>query len=156
METNLIQYKRILIAVDHTSCCKTALQHGYSLAVLHKASIALIHVNEPISPTTFTTDPVLGQQPVIIPENMVYEEEEINRNLLEEYTKELKGVSEIFTFIRTGQPREEILNVAEEWKADLIVVGNHKKTGLDHLLSGSVSQRIARKSSCPVLIIPKC
>lgn len=156
METKLIQYKRILIAVDHTSCCKTALQHGYSLALANQSVIALVHVNEPISPTTFTTDPVLGQQPVIIPENMVYEEEEHNRLLLESYCEELKGISEIFTFIRTGMPREEILSVAEEWNADLIVVGNHKKTGLDHLLSGSVSQSVARKASCPVLIIPKC
>lgn len=155
-EMNLIQYKRILIAVDETNSCKQALQHAYSIAKLNDSIIALLHVNEPISPTNFTTDPVLGQQPVLIPDNLIFEEEEQSRNLLNMYSDYFKGIHEIFTFVRTGTPREEILIVAKEWGADLIVLGHHKKTGLDQWFSGSVSQSIAKHAECPVLVIPKC
>lgn len=155
-QTNLIQYKRILIAVDETNSCKEALQHAYSLAKIYHSAIALLSVNEPISPTNFTTDPVLGQQPVIIPDNILFEEEEESRKLLQIYSEEFQGIKEIFTFVRTGTPREEILIVAKEWAADLIVLGHHKKTGLDQWFSGSVSQSVAKRAECPVLIVPKC
>jgi nucleotide-binding universal stress UspA family protein len=53
-----------------------------------------------------------------------------------------------------AEPQDEILAVAEECKADLIILGTHGRTGFDHFISGSVSESVARKSKCPVLIIP--
>ena len=47
-----------------------------------------------------------------------------------------------------------ILQQAEEWGAELIVVGTHGRSGLYHFLMGSVAEHVARKSACPVLIVP--
>ncbi len=47
-----------------------------------------------------------------------------------------------------------ILQQAEEWHADLIVIGTHGRGGLYHFLMGSVAEHVARKSACPVLIVP--
>ena len=50
-----------------------------------------------------------------------------------------------------GDPASEILKVAHQRQCDLIVMGTHGRTGLRHLLLGSVAERIVRKASCPVL-----
>jgi universal stress protein A len=55
--------------------------------------------------------------------------------------------------VRTGVPFEEIVKVADEERADLIVMGTHGRTGLDHFLLGSVAERVIRLAPCPVLTV---
>jgi nucleotide-binding universal stress UspA family protein len=55
--------------------------------------------------------------------------------------------------VREGEPRRVILDSAEAWCANVIVVGSHGKTGLDRLLLGSVSEHIARHATCSVEIV---
>jgi nucleotide-binding universal stress UspA family protein len=57
------------------------------------------------------------------------------------------------TVVQEGEPRRVILDCADAWHADLIVVGSHGKAGLDRLLLGSVSEHIARHASCSVEIV---
>jgi nucleotide-binding universal stress UspA family protein len=52
-----------------------------------------------------------------------------------------------------GVPFVEIIRYARESGMDLIVMGAHGRTGLGHLLIGSVTERVVRKSSCPVLTV---
>jgi nucleotide-binding universal stress UspA family protein len=59
------------------------------------------------------------------------------------------GVS---TRIVEADPRTAILEVAEEWKADLIVLGSHGRTGIKKLLLGSVAESVARHARCSVMI----
>lgn len=156
METKPIKYQRILIATDDTECSKKALHHGYNLAKNMESSVALIHVIEPASPTNYGADPLMGQQPIIVPETTEIQEENSKR-LLDEISKEFHDVKEVFTFTRIGTPKQEILTVASEWAADLIIMGTHGRTGFDHFISGSVSESVLRRASCPVLVVPgKC
>lgn len=53
-----------------------------------------------------------------------------------------------------GKPAEEILNIANNWEADLIVAGTHGRTGLQHLLTGSVAEYLIRHAKIPVMVIP--
>jgi nucleotide-binding universal stress UspA family protein len=55
--------------------------------------------------------------------------------------------------VRDGDPRQAILACAEEWHADLIVLGSHGKNGFDRLILGRVSDGVARQASCSVEII---
>lgn len=156
METKIRKYQRILIAADDSECSKKALQHGYELARLMDSSVALIHVIEPASPANYGADPLMGQQPLIIPETTEIQEEN-SKKLLDEISTGFGDVKEVFTFSRIGTPKQEILAVANEWSADLIIMGTHGRTGFDHFISGSVSESVIRKASCPVLVVPsKC
>lgn len=120
------------------------------------AAVALIHVIEPAAPTNYGADPLMGQQPIVIPETTEIQEEN-SRVMLEELSKQFEGVKEVFTFSRIGSPKQEILAVASEWAADLIIMGTHGRTGFDHFISGSVSEAVVRRASCPVLVVPsKC
>jgi universal stress protein A len=55
--------------------------------------------------------------------------------------------------IATGHPADTIVRVARERKADLIVMGTHGRTGLQHVLLGSVAEKVVRLASCPVLTV---
>jgi universal stress protein A len=55
--------------------------------------------------------------------------------------------------LEEGAPVAEILRVAQESKCDLIVMGSHGRTGLAHLLMGSVAEQVVRKATCPVLVV---
>jgi nucleotide-binding universal stress UspA family protein len=52
-----------------------------------------------------------------------------------------------------GEPREEILAMAEAWPADAIVVGSHGRKGLDRVLLGSVSDGVVRHAACSVMVV---
>jgi nucleotide-binding universal stress UspA family protein len=103
--------------------------------------------------TSYTGDPLLGQQPLIMPE-IAQLQEEASRAVLERFGELWSGEQELTTFSQIGNPRVEILATAEEWKADLIILGTHGRTGFDHFISGSVAEGVARRSLCPVLIVP--
>ncbi|MCD1293962.1 universal stress protein [Methanocella sp. CWC-04] len=57
------------------------------------------------------------------------------------------------TFIARGYPGEEILKLADQERVDMIVVGSLGKSGLEHLLIGSVSEEVVKKAPCPVLVV---
>jgi nucleotide-binding universal stress UspA family protein len=61
----------------------------------------------------------------------------------------------ITTVTYTGFPHVEIINSAKEVNADMIVMGTHGRTGLSHVLLGSVAERVIRTSDIPVLTVRK-
>jgi nucleotide-binding universal stress UspA family protein len=66
----------------------------------------------------------------------------------------LAGNKQVLSFIEEGKPSEVILEAADNWQADLIVMGTHGRTGISHLLMGSVAEKVIRYSKKQVLIIP--
>jgi nucleotide-binding universal stress UspA family protein len=63
-----------------------------------------------------------------------------------------EGVA-VKAFVMSGKPAEAIIQVAEERRADLVVVGSHGRTGVERLLIGSVAERVIVLASCPVLVV---
>jgi nucleotide-binding universal stress UspA family protein len=55
--------------------------------------------------------------------------------------------------VAAGPPAETIVRVAHKRDADLIVMGTHKRTGLQHVLLGSIAEKVARLAPCPVLTV---
>jgi nucleotide-binding universal stress UspA family protein len=145
-------FKRILIAIEDSPFSEKATRIGFNLAKTLNAKVALLNVMDPPS-TSYTGDPLLGQQPLIMPE-IAQLQEEASKAVLERFGELWSGEQELTTFSQMGNPRVEILATAEEWKADLIILGTHGRTGFDHFISGSVAEGVARRSLCPVLIVP--
>ncbi|HLR00943.1 MAG TPA: universal stress protein [Sphingobacterium sp.] len=147
-------FTRILLAVDDTKCSEKAITYAKDIVNRLQPHLAIITVVPPTSPSTYGSDPILGQQPVVVPE--------ISGIQLEgalEYLKEVSknfetSAKDVTLFNKIGSVRDEILTTAEEWGCDLIVMGSNGRTGFNHLLSGSVSESVIRKAKCPVLVIP--
>lgn len=144
---------KIVIAVEDSPYSDQAVNYGVILAKKLNAGIILVHVDDiPVS-TPYVADPLLNETPMMIPE-MMQIQEEASKQLFERLQERYGSEINLTTHTRVGRPQDEILNIAEENDADMIILGTHGRTGLDHFISGSVSESVARKSKCPVLIIP--
>ncbi|MXV52598.1 universal stress protein [Pedobacter sp. HMF7647] len=145
---------KILIAIEDSTFSEKAAEYGLGIATAMNASIALVHVNNIPPATTYTTDPLTLEPPVLMPD-LMFVQEESGQKLLDKYAADFESKNlTVFTFNRIGDTRNEILATAEEWGADLIVLGTHGRTGFDHLISGSVAESVTRHSKCPVLVVP--
>ena len=145
---------RILIAVEDSPYSDLAIKYGLMLAKKMGSKIAMVHADEIPVGTPYSADPMMSETPLMIPE-MMNIQEEASKNLFKRISEEYGDAIKFTKFIRVGRAQDEILAAAEEFHADLIILGTHGRTGLDHFISGSVSESVARKAKCPVLIIPK-
>ena len=146
--------KKILIAVEDSSYSEIAAEYGFALAEKFGAQVALVHVND-ILPTTTPNlaDPLLNEPMVTMMPEAIALQEDASKRLFERLIKG-REQAQVTTFTQLGNTRDEILATAEEWHADLIILGTHGRTGFDHFISGSVAESVARRAKCPVLIIP--
>ncbi|RZJ63057.1 MAG: universal stress protein [Flavobacterium sp.] len=144
-----MDFKKILIAVDNSTCSEKAAKTGYEMAVKFGSDVALLNIIEP-APATVNPDYTLA--PVFM--EMYDNSEDNSQKLLTEISNKYgNGVATTYlTSLDTAT--HGILQQAEEWGADLIVIGTHGRTGLYHFLMGSVAEHVARKAACPVLIVP--
>ena len=144
-----MNFKKILIAVDNSTCAENAVKAGYEMAAQFSAEVALVNIIEPVP---VTASPEMALAPVFME---LYDNTKENSTLLLQAMekKHSHGVATTyFTLIDTAT--HGILEEAEKWEANLIVVGTHGRTGLSHFFMGSVAEHVARKSTCPVLIVP--
>ena len=80
-------------------------------------------------------------------------EEDIHAQLNDLIPENTKKNIQAETLVVKGIPYIEIIKAAKDLSADLIVMGTHGRTGLEHILIGSVAERVIQKASCPVLSI---
>ncbi|ROI05066.1 MULTISPECIES: universal stress protein [unclassified Chryseobacterium] len=142
-----MKFEKILIAVDDSAFGMKAARVGFELAHQLSASIAIVYVIDTVKEMA---NPDLGvnekQQHAIL----LGEAEQTIRQYIELYD----GVDKVFRFTPEGEPHKEIINVAAQWQADLIVMGTHGRTGITRLLMGSVADYILKHAKVPVLITP--
>lgn len=143
----------ILIAVEDSLYSYQAVNYGVLLAKNLGSAITLVHVDEIPVASPYSADPLLNESPAMIPE-LMHIQEEASKNLFKRLVEKHGNNVKISTDSRIGRAQDEILAAADDCKADLIILGTHGRTGFDHFISGSVSESVARKAKCPVLIIP--
>ena len=141
--------KKILIAVDNSTCSEKAARVGYEVAKTFGAEVALVNIIEP-APANINPDLTLA--PVFLE---TYDNSEENSHMLlkEMETKYSHGVPTIY-LSTVDSAAHGIIQQSDEYGSDLIVIGTYGRTGLYHFLMGSVAEHVARKSACPVLIVP--
>jgi nucleotide-binding universal stress UspA family protein len=143
-----MSYNKILIAIDSSAYAMEAAKKGFKLAHQLKASIGLIYV---IDKNKESLNADLGITPDNSQAILIRQAEENITQMIKLYD----GIDEVIQFTPEGLPQHEIIKIAKEWKADLIVIGTHGRTGLMHLLMGSVAEYIVRHSPLPVMVVPK-
>ncbi len=150
-----INIRKLLIAVEASEYSETAADYGFGVAALLGAEVALVHVNEfPVMVQPYGGDMLMNDTPPIILPEVLQAEEDAGKALLKRMSESHTSNLPVVLFSRVGNTRDEILAVAEEWEADVIVLGTHGRTGFDHFISGSVAESVVRHSKCPVLVIP--
>ena len=149
--------KKVLIAVDSTRDSQDILSLCQN-ALLVPAEAVLVHVEQLEGNAMMTA--MLGDAEMSTLKEAVRDTEYKERldaraeKILALYARELEkiGMKSVKTVIREGHPAEEILRVSREEEADLILLGNSKKSWLQKLLTGSVAGDVERNATMPVMI----
>lgn len=140
-------YKRILIAVDNSSNSLRAAKKGFELAQQLRADVGLVFV---VDKSKEVVNADLG----ITPEQSATALLKQAIDTIEQLIKLYDGVTDVYRFTPEGYPKQEIISTANEWGADLIVMGTHGRTGLSHLLLGSVAEYVIKHAQVPVMVVP--
>lgn len=139
-------YKKILIAIDSSNHALHAAKKGVALAKQLTATIGLLFV---VNKKREVINSDLGITPEQSSTVLLKQAGETIEQIIKLY--DLPG--DVFHFMPEGFPKEEIVKTAKEWEADLIVIGAHGKSGLLHLLMGSVTEHVIRHSPVPVMVV---
>lgn len=137
----------ILVPTDFSPGAEPALRLAARIARATGAEIVLLHVLDLMTPAVWAGSPDMG---LWMDAAMVQDLQGRAEAAIGVLAARLPRAR---TLIREGGPRSVILDVAAELKADLIVIGTHGRTGLEHLLIGSVAEHVVRYSRIPVLTV---
>lgn len=135
----------ILVPTDFGEPADEALGYAIDLALKVGARLVLLNVIKLA---------VLGvmEMGAVVTEGAVDSVFAANKAALEHIASRRTEVA-VETMIATGEPRDEILRVAKQVRADLIVMGTHGRHGIRRLLLGSVAEAVVRAAPCPVLTL---
>jgi nucleotide-binding universal stress UspA family protein len=137
-------FARILIAVDDQPIAEHAAKVAIELARALTAEIAVI--------TVVDTSLDRADSGGMVDELAVEAAQEAGR-LLADFVQRLSLPSSTPQFVERGVPSAEIVRVATEWGADLVVVGSHGRGRIGRALVGSVADGVLRHAPCPVLAV---
>lgn len=122
-----------MIAVDHSSYSLKAAEAGFALAQGLHAEVAVVCV---VDKEKIPVDADLGHTPE---ENEESVREEAEKTI-GQYIGNYAGVGKVSRFTPEGEPGQEIVRLAGEWGAEMIVLGTHGRSGLTRMLTGSVAE----------------
>jgi nucleotide-binding universal stress UspA family protein len=145
-----MQIRSILLPTDFSECGNYARSYAASLARKFGASIIAVHVIEPMVPTVGYSGMT---EPLPIADIADQLETSAERELPRIAECEECAGLEIEEVIVHGEAAAEIVRVARDRSADLIVLSSHGRTGLGRILFGSTAEAVVRHASCPVLVV---
>ena len=139
----------MLAPTDFSPHAAKAVRFACGLAERFDAELHLLHVLSEI--VLASPDPLLA--PILPPAFYKESEEQSSAALAELLDPSWGRPRAVATAVRWGAAVEEIVAYAQERPIDLIVIATHGRTGLSHVLLGSVAERIIREAPCPILTI---
>jgi nucleotide-binding universal stress UspA family protein len=144
-------FRSIVVGTDGSETAQEAVRQAIELAKLAGATLEVVSAYEPVSAAR------LREEATEVPRDLewsVNPREDVDATL-SEVVQQAKsgGVETVRTYARQGDPADAILDVAEEQRSDLIVVGNKGMTGAKRFLLGSVPNKVSHHAPCSVLII---
>jgi len=143
-----MQIQTILFPTDFSQGARAAMDHALSLARDYKAKLILLYVIQDISIAEWYIPSSLSVTDLV---------EDMQKSAWKEMDKwgeEVAGtVPNVEKLVVRGVPFVEIIRTAKEHNVDLLVIGTHGRTGIDHMLFGSTAEKVVRKAPCPVLTV---
>jgi nucleotide-binding universal stress UspA family protein len=139
-------YERVLLPTDGSAATEAAIEEAGRVATLSEATVHVLSVAD--SRNRFES-PTAG----LAPEAWERAEHDRAETAVAEAVEALPDDVTTESAVREGTPATAILDYADDADVDVIVMGTHGRTGLDHYLVGSVTERVVRKSPVPVLTV---
>ena len=145
------KYKKVLFCTDFSENADYAFGFAYGIAKRDEGILYILHVisynpHQVYAESFITAEDLKNIQKAV--------EEATANNYKERYEKEIEeGISYEFVTL-SGREDNEILKFATQENIDIIVLGTHGRTGIEHVFFGSVAEKVLRHSPFPVFVIP--
>jgi len=142
-------FSSIVVGTDGSQAAQSAVRHAVQLAGQLDARLAIVSAYEPI------TDPHQRELLAAPAQEWLIKAREDVLVMLEQAAAQAHaaGVGQVETFARQGDAADAILDVAEEQRCELVIVGNRGLTGAERFLLGSVPTKVSQHAPCSVLIV---
>jgi len=144
----MLPLKKILFPTDFSEPSYEALKAANELALHFSSQLLVLHVIHPFPIVPAEPAPTFNVSQVL--QEMETSATQALQTLVEE---KVKGSIKTSTFTIHGNPADEIVQLADEERVDVIVIATHGLTGWRRLVFGSVAERVVRQARCPVLTI---
>ncbi len=142
---------RILLALDDSKCSAGATDALIAQAKTKNAEVRVLHAVEPF-PARLAEEMGSKASPDFVAARMCQRGRA--KEIVAQAARKLRSAGfKVTSSVKEGDARSVILNHADSWHADLIMVGPHGRKGLQRFLLGSVSAAVARHASCLVQIV---
>lgn len=146
----MIEIRRILCPTDFSEFSERALHYATVLARWYESEIAALHVVQQVLPHGDAT-PLVPSWSLLNPDVCAKLRERLN----EFVAPVVKMGISAGGAVKEGDTAGEILREATAQGADLVVIGTHGRGGFQHLVLGSVAEKVLRRCACPVLTVPR-
>jgi nucleotide-binding universal stress UspA family protein len=139
--------QRFLVPVDFSENANQAVECAITLASKLEARVTLLHVIQPLPLGS-------GDMGMTVPYTYIQELEAYITSRMQAYLERVTAAGlEGEIAVVHGVPFQEILETAKVQQVDLIIMGTQGRTGLQHVLMGSVAEKVVRLAPCPVLVV---
>lgn len=142
----MIQINRILLPTDFSDTSRQATAYALELSRRLDAQLHLLHV----VPSPVTAMPSPGAP---LPSSVSAEMYQTAETQLKAWMSDEDVEGSVSREVLQGAPADEIVRYGQKENVDLIVLGTHGRSGLEHALIGSVAEKVVRNASCPVLTV---
>src|ERR1035437_3886611 len=137
---------KVLVGIDDSKFSGDVSRASVTQLRTEHTEVRVLHVLQPSAPAPPQMAP--GYAPELD------DEKTPARELVERIASDLRCAGfKVDTAVEVGDIRERIIDAAEDWGADLIVVGSHGRSGIPRFLLGSVAEFVARHAKCSVEIV---
>lgn len=147
-ENAMTPFQRILVPTDFSKHSAEAVRTAADLSQRYRATLTLVYVFEPVT-YALPEGHVMQAPPRIDEVQSVFEQ----RLLQACADAKIAGAQRVDSKLLTGPIATEIVDLAKRGEHDLIVMGTHGRTGLRHLMLGSVAEKVVRTAPCAVLTV---
>lgn len=144
----MIKLDQILHATDFSEPSKIALEYARTLASRFDSHLHVVHVHQSVAAAAMMS-PGGVIPPHVEEDDRRQAEEMLTGTEVGEYVPSER----VSRSLLLGTPFAEIIRFAREHDVDLIVLGTHGRSGLKHLIMGSVAEKVVREAPCPVLTV---
>ncbi len=141
-----MKVETVLVAYDFSAHSDRALHWGVEVAKVYHAKLVLVHALPVLHHALALPGPMMLQ---LDNDRLARAEQDLRD--VHERTEAARG-HPVERYVVRGDPFWEICQAVRRFAADLVVMGSHGRTGLSHVLLGSVAERVVRHACCPVLV----
>jgi len=145
------KYKKVLFCTDFSENADYAFEFAYGIAKRDEGLLYILHVLPDNPHQAFAENYLTKGDLEKIQKNIG---EDLDNKYREHYVKKIGNKIKFEIITKSGREDNEILKFAKQEHVDIIVIGTHGRTGIEHVVFGSVAEKVLRHSQFPVFIIP--